>query len=192
MTRLPMLRVPILRAPMLRVPIPLALIAVLALAGCNNPDRFGGGGGAFGGNGGAGGPGGISSTGLGDASDPRSTAYFQQTVGDRVLFPVDQSTLTDSARATLAQQGTWLNTNSDFAVIIEGHADEQGTREYNLALGARRASAVQDFLISQGVAPSRMRTVSYGKERPIEVCSDEACYAQNRRAVTVLSMGAGT
>ena len=85
----------------------------------------------------------------------------------------------------------WLNSNADFAVIIEGHADEQGTREYNLALGARRASAVQEFLISQGVAPSRLRTVSYGKERPIEVCSVEACYAKNRRAVTVLSMGSG-
>lgn len=180
---------------MTRLPIPLVLIAVLALAACNNPDRFGGGGGAYGGAGGAGGAGaagGIGTTGLGGPSDPRSAAYFQQTVGDRVLFPVDQSTLTSAARSTLQQQGAWLNANADFAVIIEGHADEQGTREYNLALGARRASAVQDFLISQGVAPSRMRTVSYGKERPIEVCSDEACYAQNRRAVTVLSMGSGT
>jgi peptidoglycan-associated lipoprotein len=176
------------------LPIPLVLVAVLALAACNNPDRFGAGGGSggAGGLGGAGGAGGIGTTGLGDASDPRSPAYFQQTVGDRVLFPVDQSTLTSEARATLAQQGAWLNANADYAVIIEGHADEQGTREYNLALGARRASAVQDFLISQGVAPSRMRTVSYGKERPIEVCSEEACYAKNRRAVTVLSMGAGT
>jgi len=91
----------------------------------------------------------------------------------------------------LQGQAQWLNSNPAYAIIIEGHADEQGTREYNLALGARRASAVQDFLISQGVAPNRMRTVSYGKERPIEVCSDEACYMKNRRAVTVLSMGAG-
>ena len=91
----------------------------------------------------------------------------------------------------LQGQAQWLNANPDYAIIIEGHADEQGTREYNLALGARRASAVQDFLISQGIAPNRMRTVSYGKERPIEVCSDEACYSKNRRAVTVLSMGAG-
>jgi len=91
----------------------------------------------------------------------------------------------------LAGQASWLLTNTDYAIIIEGHADEQGTREYNLALGARRASAVQDYLISQGVAPSRMRTVSYGKERPIEVCSIESCYAKNRRAVTVLSIGAG-
>jgi peptidoglycan-associated lipoprotein len=81
--------------------------------------------------------------------------------------------------------------NPGYAAIIEGHADEQGTREYNLALGARRAAAVQNFLISQGVAANRLRTISYGKERPLEVCSEEACYAKNRRAVTVLSAGAG-
>ena len=103
---------------------------------------------------------------------------------------MDQSTLTDAARQTLTGQAQWLNANPDYAVIIEGHADEQGTREYNLALGARRASAAQNFLISQGVAPSRMRTVSYGKERPIEICSTEDCYSKNRRAVTVLQMGA--
>ena len=74
---------------------------------------------------------------------------------------------------------------------VEGHADEQGTREYNIALSARRAASVQDFLISQGVAAARMKTIPYGKERPIEVCSSEECYAKNRRAVTVLSMGAG-
>jgi peptidoglycan-associated lipoprotein len=169
-------------------PKALLLVAVLGLAACNNPDRFGAGGGA----GGAGGmgAGGIGTTGLGDPSNPASPAFFQQSVGDRVFFLVDQSTLTDMARNTLTGQAQWLNANADYAVIIEGHADEQGTREYNLALGARRASAVQDFLISQGVAPSRMRTVSYGKERPVEICSDEACYAKNRRAVTVLSMGA--
>jgi len=145
-----------------------------------------------GGAGGAGGAGagGIGTTGLGDPSNPSSPAYFQQTVGDRVLFPVDQSTLTDLARTTLTGQAGWLNANPDYAVIIEGHADEQGTREYNLALGARRASAVQDFLISQGVGPGRLRTVTYGKERPIEICSEEACYAKNRRAVTVLQIGA--
>ena len=167
------------------LPKALLLVAVLGLAACNNPDRYGAGGA------GANGAGGIDSSGLGNAGDPRSVAYFQQTVGDRVLFPVDQSTLTAEARGVLAQQATWLLTNADYAIIIEGHADEQGTREYNLALGARRASAVQDFLISQGVTASRMRTVSYGKERPLEVCSEEACYAKNRRAVTVLSAGAG-
>jgi len=155
------------------------LVAALALAACNNPDRYGAG------------AGGIDSTGLGGGNDPASVAYFNQTVGDRVLFAVDQSSLDDAARAILAGQARWLMTNGDYAIIIEGHADEQGTREYNLALGARRASAVQNFLIAQGVAASRMRTVSYGKERPIEVCSDEICYSKNRRAVTVLSLGAG-
>jgi peptidoglycan-associated lipoprotein len=165
----------------------ILLLAVLGLAACNNPDRYGAGGAGADGGAGAGGAG----AGAGGAGDPTSVAYFNQTVGDRVLFAVDQSTLSDQARGVLAGQAQWLNTNSDFAIIIEGHADEQGTREYNLALGARRASAVQNYLISQGVSASRMRTVSYGKERPIEVCSEEACYAKNRRAVTVLSMGAG-
>ena len=169
------------------MPKALLLIAALGLAACNNPDRFGNGA-----NDGANGAGGfVDTNGLGDPSDPKSIAYFNQTVGDRVLFAVDQSTLSPEARMILQGQAQWLAANPGYAIIIEGHADEQGTREYNLALGARRASAVQDFLISQGVAPTRMRTVSYGKERPIEVCSDEACYSKNRRAVTVLSMGAG-
>ena len=171
------------------LPKALLIVAALGLAACNNPDRYKNGTGADGMNNGAGS--GINTNGLGDPSDPRSIAYFNQSVGDRVLFPVDQSTLTPEARGILAGQASWLATNGDYAIIIEGHADEQGTREYNLALGARRAASVQDFLISQGVAPSRMRTISYGKERPIEVCSEEACYAKNRRAVTVLSMGTG-
>lgn len=168
----------------------LLLVAALGLSACNNPDRFGGGGPGSDAAGGYG-AGGIGSQGLGGPNDPASVAYFNQTVGDRVFFAIDQSTLSDEARATLSQQARWLQTNPDYAIIVEGHADEQGTREYNLALGARRAAAVQDFLISQGIAPSRMRTISYGKERPVEVCSDEACYSRNRRAVTVLSMGAG-
>jgi peptidoglycan-associated lipoprotein len=165
----------------------LLMVAVLALAACNNPDRYG-----AGGAGGAGGPGsGIDTTGLGDPNNPTSIAYFNQRVGDRVLFAVDQSTLSPEARTVLTAQAQWLMQNVGYAAIIEGHADEQGTREYNLALGARRASAVQDYLISQGVQAGRLRTVSYGKERPIEVCSIESCYAKNRRAVTVLSAGAG-
>ncbi|SLN54436.1 Outer membrane lipoprotein Omp16 precursor [Falsiruegeria litorea R37] len=125
----------------------------------------------------------------GSAADPSSPAYFQQAVGDRVLFEVDQSTLNDAARATLQAQAEWLLQNTDFAATIEGHADEQGTREYNLALGARRANAAREFLISRGVAGTRLKVVSYGKERPIEICSEEACYANNRRAVTVLAGG---
>ena len=173
------------------LPKALLVVAVLGLAACNNPDRFGAGG--AGGADGAGGfgAGGIGTSGLGDPNNPQSIAYFNQTVGDRVLFEVDQSTLTPEARMILTAQAQWMLQNPGYAAIIEGHADEQGTREYNLALGARRAAAVQNFLISQGVPANRLRTISYGKERPIEVCSDEACYAKNRRAVTVLSVGAG-
>lgn len=166
----------------------MLLLAVLGLAACNNPDRYGAGGP---GGAGANGAGGIGTEGLGGPSDPNSVAYFNQTIGDRVLFLVDQSTLSPEAQTILAQQARWLQSHADYAIIVEGHADEQGTREYNLALGARRASAVQNYLISQGVAAHRMRTISYGKERPVEVCPSEACFSKNRRAVTVLSMGAG-
>ena len=109
-----------------------------------------------------------------------------------MLFLVDQSTLTDQGRATLDGQVAWLQTNTDYQAVIEGHADEQGTREYNIALGGRRANAVREYMISRGVAASRLKTISYGKERPIEICSEEACYAKNRRAVTVLAGGALT
>ena len=112
-------------------------------------------------------------------------------VGNTVYFGFDSSELAGEAQATLDRQAAFLNVNPTMVVIIEGHADEQGTRDYNLALGARRAAAAQNFLISQGLPADRMRTISYGKERPIEICSDEACYSKNRRAVTVLSMGAG-
>lgn len=167
----------------------LLLIGALALAACNNPNRYGAGGADGAGGYGAGG---VGTAGLGGANDPNSPAYFQQTVGDRVLFAVDQSTINPEARMILTGQGQWLASHPQYTAIIEGHADEQGTREYNLALGARRASAVQEFLVSQGVQPSRLRTVSYGKERPLQVCSEESCYAQNRRAVTVISVGAGS
>ena len=169
------------------------LVTALALSACTRPDRFGAGAGGEGGAGGAGGlngTDGIGQTGLGGPGDPTSPAYFNQTIGDRVLFVVDQSTLTPEGIATLNGQARWLTTNSDYLAIIEGHADEQGTREYNVALGARRANAVREYLISQGISSARLRTVSYGKERPIAVCSEESCYAQNRRAVTVISIGA--
>lgn len=160
----------------------LAIIAAFGLTACENPGRFGG----------AGGGAGVGSgLGSGDVNDPTSLAYFEEVVGDRVLFEVDQSTLTAEARNVLASQARWLNDNPGFSVLIEGHADERGTTEYNIALGARRAAAVQEFLFNQGVALTRMQTVSYGKERPIEICSDEICYSQNRRAVTVLKAGPG-
>ena len=165
----------------LTTPRLLMLCAVLALAACNNAAKYGGPGGA----GGAGG----SAVVAGSASDPRSPAYFQQVIGDRVLFQVDQSTLTPEAQQILNGQATWLMTNANFNAVIEGHADEQGTREYNLALGARRANAAREYLVSRGVAGNRLKVVSYGKERPIEICSEESCYAKNRRAVTVLASG---
>jgi len=116
-----------------------------------------------------------------------SPEFFVASVGDRVLFTVDQSTLNPEAISILDAQAAWMNQNTEFKALIEGHADEQGTREYNLALGARRASSVQAYLVSKGVADNRLTTITYGKERPIEICSVEACWAKNRRAVTVVS-----
>lgn len=158
----------------------LLLIATLATTACTRPDRFTDGEALGAGSGGAAGD-------LAGAADPSSPEFFAQTIGDRVLFAVDQATLTAAGQATLNGQATWLSTNTDYLAIIEGHADEQGTREYNVALGARRANAVREYLISRGVDGSRLRTISYGKERPVEVCSDESCYSQNRRAVTIIS-----
>ena len=125
------------------------------------------------------------------AATPGSPQEFQVSVGDRVFFETDSSALTPQAQATLDKQVQWLGQYSNYTFTIEGHADERGTREYNLALGARRATAVRDFMIARGVAANRMRTVSYGKERPVAVCDDISCWSQNRRAVTVLS-GAGS
>jgi len=165
------------------------VLLVLATAACTNPDRFGAGSGAGGGAGsGFGADGGLA----GSASDPTSPAFFNQTIGDRVLFAVDTSTLTAAGKVILDGQAQWLLTNTDYRSVIEGHADEQGTREYNLALGFRRANAVREYLVSRGVPTGRLEVTSFGKERPIEVCSEETCYAQNRRAVTVLSFSALT
>ena len=164
------------------------LLLVLAIAACTNPNRFGAGGA------GCAGAGGFDATTCmaGSPSDPRSPAFFNQTIGYRVLFAVDQSTISPEGRTILDGQAQWLLTNADYRAVIEGHADEQGTREYNLALGFRRANAVREYLVSRGVPSARLEVTSYGKERPIEVCSNEACYSQNRRAVTVLSFSAMT
>jgi peptidoglycan-associated lipoprotein len=125
--------------------------------------------------------------GAGGAAVPGSQQDFVVNVGDRVFFETDSSDLTIQSRATLDKQAQWLATYNRYAFTIEGHADERGTREYNIALGARRAQAVRDYLASRGVEPSRMRTISYGKERPVAVCDDISCWSQNRRAVTVLN-----
>src|ERR1019366_7054867 len=114
---------------------------------------------------------------------------FVVNVGDRVFFETDSSELTPQSRTTLDKQAQWLNNYSQYGQFtVEGHADERGTREYNIALGARRAQTVRDYLISHGVAANRMRTISYGKERPVAICDDISCWSQNRRAVTVLGV----
>jgi len=142
------------------------LAAALAIAGCANQPGV---------------------TGEGAAATPGSQQDFVVNVGDRVFFETDSTDLTPQSRATLDKQAQWLNTYTQYQQFtIEGHADERGTREYNLALGARRAQAVRDYLISRGVAAGRMRTISYGKERPVALCDDISCWSQNRRAVTNL------
>ena len=108
-------------------------------------------------------------------------------VGDTVNFDFDSAELTVSARSTLNRQAAFLSLNPDLMIVIEGHADERGTREYNLALGDRRATAVRDYLVAKGINSARVRTVSYGKERPAIAGSDEAAWAKNRRAATVLN-----
>jgi peptidoglycan-associated lipoprotein len=147
-----------------------ALAAALAISACANK------------------PGGDAQANAAGQATPGSQQDFVVNVGDRVFFDTDQTDLSAQARATLDKQAQWLNTYSQYSQFtIEGHADERGTREYNLALGARRAQNVRDYLVSRGVAANRMHTISYGKERPVAVCDDISCWAQNRRAVTVLN-----
>ena len=155
----------------------LKLAAVLAVAlsmgACANKNGLGGADGAMAG-----------------AATPGSQQDFVVNVGDRVFFESDQSDLSPQAVATLDKQVQWLQTYSRYTFTIEGHADERGTREYNIALGARRAQSVRNYLVSRGIDAQRMRTISYGKERPVAVCNDISCWSQNRRAVTVLNAGA--
>ncbi len=127
--------------------------------------------------------------GLAGAATPGSQQDFVVNVGDRVFFESDQTSLTPQATATLDKQAQWLQSYPNYAFTIEGHADERGTREYNIALGARRAQSVRNYLASRGINPQRMHTISYGKERPVAVCNDISCWSQNRRAVTVLNAG---
>jgi peptidoglycan-associated lipoprotein len=134
--------------------------------------------------------GGTTGTGVGNLGPgggaPGSQQEFLVTVGDRVFFTVDSSSLTPQAQQTLDKQAVWLNRYSNYRIFVEGHADEQGTREYNLALGARRASVVVNYLVSKGVNSQRITSKSFGKERPVAICSDESCFSQNRRAVTIV------
>jgi peptidoglycan-associated lipoprotein len=142
-----------------------AVLATLAIAGCAKQ---------------------TDQSALAGAAIPGSQQDFVVNVGDRVFFETDSSELTDQARATLDKQAQWLNNYNRYAFTIEGHADERGTREYNIALGARRAETVREYLVSRGIPGQRMRTISYGKERPVALCNDISCWSQNRRAVTVL------
>lgn len=121
------------------------------------------------------------------AATPGSQQDFVVNVGDRVFFQTDSAELTTQARQTLDKQALWLNNYNRYAFTIEGHADERGTREYNIALGARRAQVMREYLASRGISEQRMHTISYGKERPVAVCNDISCWSQNRRAVTVLN-----
>lgn len=164
------------------------LLTALIAAGCARnsdvtiPDGGSGymGGDALGGAGGLAGAGGI-----GGGTLPGST------VSDRVLFAVDQATLSPDAIGILNAQIGWLQQNPGAPILIEGHADERGTTEYNLALGSSRASAVRNYMVSQGIPDSRISIITYGRERPVATCADESCFAQNRRAVTVVTGGTG-
>ena len=145
----------------------LALTAALMIAACANKP--------------------ADQAGLAGSAAPGSQQDFVVNVGDRVFFESDSTELSAQARATLDKQAQWLAQYNRYSFTIEGHADERGTREYNIALGARRAQTVCQYLVARGVEANRMRTISYGKERPVAVCNDISCWSQNRRSVTVLN-----
>jgi peptidoglycan-associated lipoprotein len=134
-------------------------------------------------------PGGANPNGDPSASGPGSNQDFVVNVGDRILFDTDSAEINAVGAATLDKQAIWLARYPNYAVSMQGHADERGTREYNFALGARRAEAAKNYLVARGVDGSRIRTLSFGKERPVEVCDDISCWSKNRRAVTVLESG---
>lgn len=125
-------------------------------------------------------------------SAPGSEQDFATNVGDRIFFVVDQANLTPEAEDVLSKQAAWLQQYPGVTVQMEGHSDERGTREYNIALSARRATAAREFLISHGVEARRISSIAYGKERPAALCDAEQCWSQNRRAVTVITGGART
>ena len=130
---------------------------------------------------------GMNGNGMNGPATPGSSRDFVENVGDRVFYATDSSTLTTEARATLDKQAAWLKKYSAVKVTIEGHCDERGTREFNLALGERRATAAKNYLVAAGIPASRVSTISYGKERPAVVGNTEAAWSQNRRAVTVVT-----
>ena len=149
-----------------------ALLVMVTLAACANKELQ---------------PDGTALNGKGGSATPGSQRDFAQNVGDIVYFSTDSTDLTPEAQQTLTSQGRWLQQYAQYSITIEGHADERGTREYNIALGAKRAQTVRDFLSRNGVNGQRVRTISFGKERPVAVCNDISCWSQNRRAQTVLN-----
>jgi peptidoglycan-associated lipoprotein len=131
-------------------------------------------------------------TGAGSESGPitpGSMREFSTRAGDTVYYSTDSTSLSNEAQSTLIAQAQWLGRYAHYSILIEGHADERGTREYNIALGAQRAAGVRHFLLSRGIDPRRIRIISYGKERPVAVCANISCWSKNRRAVTVLDQG---
>ncbi len=156
--------------------VALAFVGLLALAGCSKSEK----------------PDLLAQGGNNSATQvaPGSERDFIVNVGDRIYFLVDQTTLTPEGMETLTRQAQWLNQYPNVTIQVEGHADERGTREYNIALSARRSTATREFLISQGVTAERIATLAYGKERPVALCDAESCWAQNRRAVTAITGGA--
>ena len=163
----------------------LVLACALALGACSKKNSTAG-------LDGAGGLGDGSSLAGSAAQIPGSPEDFQANIGDRIFFQADQVTLTAEAEDTLRKQAAWLQQYDGVTIQVEGHADERGTREYNISLSARRATTVRTFLISQGVSAKRVASIAYGKERPAAVCDSEECWSQNRRAVTVITAGART
>ena len=155
--------------------------ALFMLAACSSNTPPEGGPGSVG----PGGPGGINSS----RGGPGSQQDLAQTAGDRVFFDYDRADITPEGQEILRRQAQWLKRYSNVSVTLEGHTDERGTREYNLALGERRAQAVKNVLVALGIPASRVQTISYGKERPAIPHSDDQSYAQNRRAVTVVNGG---
>ncbi len=126
------------------------------------------------------------------AAAPGSQQDFVVNVGDRVYFETDSVELTQQAQGILDKQARWLTQYPRYTITMEGHADERGTREYNFALGAQRSEAAKNYLVARGVTSGRVRTTSFGKERPVAVCNDISCWSQNRRSVTVLGGAAGS
>jgi peptidoglycan-associated lipoprotein len=165
----------------MRLKIVMAISAALLLAACSTKPADTGGSTSGGTTGGS-----TTTSTVPQGAAPGSTQDFITNVGDRVFFGTDRYDLTGEAQAELQKQATWLKTYPQYRFVIEGHCDERGTREYNLALGERRATAVKNYLVALGIDTNRMQTISYGKERPAVLGDDEAAWAQNRRGVIVL------